>query len=119
VYANAGHPPPLIANPDGGTPKHLPPTGLVLGVELSATWSQAQANLAPGDLLLLYTDGVTEAQDASGAFFEPERLVGALLACAPAGAEATVADLLGAVRGFAGAAPQSDDITLLVAARGA
>ena len=116
VYANAGHPPPLVVSARGPSrARSLRPTGLVLGVERDATWTQQTIQLAPGDVVLLYTDGVTEAQDCSDGFFETERLVAALRSSLGGGAEATVAGVLAAVRAFAGGAPQSDDITLLAA----
>lgn len=117
VYANAGHPPPLVVSAhDPARMPGLAPTGLVLGVERDAIWKQQSIQLIPGDVVLLYTDGVTEAQDSSDGFFETERLVAALRASLGGGAEAAVAGVLAAVRAFAGTAPQSDDITLLAAA---
>jgi hypothetical protein len=117
VYANAGHPPPLVMSAHDPARMHgLAPTGLVLGVERDVMWKQQKIQLIPGDVVLLYTDGVTEAQDASNSFFETERLVAALRASLGGGAQAAVAGVLASVRAFAGTAPQSDDITLLVVA---
>ncbi|HET9223319.1 MAG TPA: PP2C family protein-serine/threonine phosphatase, partial [Roseiflexaceae bacterium] len=117
VYANAGHPPPLVMSAHDPARMHgLAPTGLVLGVEHDVIWKQQAVQLIPGDVVLLYTDGVTEAQDSCDSFFETERLVAALRASLRGGAEAAVAGVLAAVRTFAGTAPQSDDITLLAAA---
>jgi sigma-B regulation protein RsbU (phosphoserine phosphatase) len=79
--------------------------------------------LAPGDLCVLYTDGVTEAQDAQGALFGQGRLLEAVLASTSASADPArmahhVQDtLLAAVHGFVGGAPRFDDITLVVLAR--
>jgi serine phosphatase RsbU (regulator of sigma subunit) len=117
VYANAGHPPPLIVNAqDPGNLHKLAPTGLVLGVELNVGWKQHQVQLSPGDVVLLYTDGVTEAENTSGSFFETERLVAALRGNLESSAEIAVTTVLAAVRAFANRAPQNDDITLLAAA---
>jgi predicted ATPase len=115
-YANAGHPPPLIAAAGEPQVRSLAPTGLVLGVELDVEWRQECAQLAPGDLLLLYTDGVTEADDGTGSFFDTERLIDALRACGAGAAGSVVDGVLTAVRSFVGAAPQADDITLLALA---
>jgi hypothetical protein len=116
VYANAGHLPPLVmSRSDPGGLRSLAPTGLVLGIEREVTWTRQTVQLIPGDVVLLYTDGVTEAQDCSDGFFETKRLIAALCASLAGGAEAAVAGVLAAVRAFAGAAPQSDDITLLAA----
>src|SRR5262249_5942264 len=79
TYANAGHRPPLLlAESATGAVQLLNPTGLVLGVEPEVTWREETVELGVGDRLLLYTDGVTEAQDAGGAFFETEQLVATL-----------------------------------------
>jgi sigma-B regulation protein RsbU (phosphoserine phosphatase) len=106
----------VISAHDPAHVRSFAPTGLVLGVERDVIWKQQTVQLVPGDVVLLYTDGVTEAQDCSDGFFETERLVAALRASLGGGAEAAVAGVLAAVRAFAGTAPQSDDITLLAAA---
>jgi phosphoserine phosphatase RsbU/P len=69
--------------------------------------------LGAGDRLLLYTDGVTEAQDAGGAFFETAQLLATLAAGAGDDVEAAIARVRAAVTAFAGDMPQFDDITLL------
>jgi sigma-B regulation protein RsbU (phosphoserine phosphatase) len=70
-------------------------------------------SLAPGDGLLLYTDGATEALDAHETEFGLARLVQSLQANAPKGAAATVANIAAELREFAGHAAQHDDITLI------
>ncbi len=113
TYANAGHPPPLLADSTGRAVQLLNPTGLVLGVEPGVTWREETVVLGVGDRLLLYTDGVTEAQDAGGAFFETAQLLATLAAGPGDDVEAAVARVRAAVLAFAGALPQFDDITLL------
>ena len=80
-------------------------------------YASESVELAPGDTLILSTDGVSEAANPEGAFFGEERLH----ACFAKGAGATAADsverLLGSVRAFAAGAPQSDDITILALKR--
>jgi serine phosphatase RsbU (regulator of sigma subunit) len=118
TYANAGHPPPLLlADSARDAVQLLNPTGLVLGVEPGVTWREETVALGVGDRLLLYTDGVTEAQDAGGAFFETERLLATLAAGAGDDVEAAIARVRAAVLAFAGALPQFDDITLLAVQR--
>ncbi|MDX1663958.1 MAG: PP2C family protein-serine/threonine phosphatase [Candidatus Promineifilaceae bacterium] len=111
-YANAGHPPALRLRDGSLTP--LSRTGIPLGILEEEQWAQETALLEPGDLWLLYTDGVTEAQNRRGEFFEMERLVDALYRNAQATAEEIAAALLDEIETFAGGAPQADDITLLV-----
>ena len=77
------------------------------------TWREETVVLSVGDRLLLYTDGVTEAQDALGAFFETEQLLATLAAGAGEEVEGVVARVREAVLAFVGALPQFDDITLL------
>lgn len=113
IYANAGHPPPFLIDSTAAQPQALMPTGLVLGVEPGVTWHQQTIRFEPGATLLLYTDGVTEAQDAAGGFFDTERLLAVLEQNRANDAETVVAQVAEAVRRFAGSAPQSDDITLL------
>lgn len=114
TYANAGHPPALLLATNGPA-RSLLPTGLVLGVEPNIAWREETVALAPGNRLLLYTDGVTEAQDVHGAFFDTERLLAVLNPSDDAAS--LLAQVRAAVESFAGGAPQFDDITLLAVGR--
>jgi sigma-B regulation protein RsbU (phosphoserine phosphatase) len=110
---NGGHPPPLISR--GGAP-FAPlalPRGLVVGIVEGVPYPAATVRLEPGDRLVVYTDGVTEAEDPAGRMFGEERLCATLDGCASRDAAGLVEAVRAAVRDFAGAAPQSDDITLL------
>jgi sigma-B regulation protein RsbU (phosphoserine phosphatase) len=69
VFANAGHNPPLLVRQNGRVESLGPPTGPLLGVFPEAEYEDAHALLMPNDLLLLYTDGVTEAQNQNHQFF--------------------------------------------------
>jgi sigma-B regulation protein RsbU (phosphoserine phosphatase) len=83
TYSNAGHNPPyLVSARDGAAIQELENTGPPLGLRMfeDITWEQAVAQIAPGDTLVLYTDGVTEAQDAQEELFEEERLMGVVRA---------------------------------------
>jgi phosphoserine phosphatase RsbU/P len=114
--ANAGHDTSLLVG--SGSPRPVfPSTGTVLGMFPDQPYSSENVELSPGDTLVLYTDGVSEAANPDGALFGDERLH----ACFAKGAGATAADsverLMSSVRGFAAGAPQSDDITILALRR--
>ncbi|MGO9895317.1 MAG: SpoIIE family protein phosphatase [Bryobacteraceae bacterium] len=112
-YVNAAHCPPLVLRSSGVTAV-LEATGMPVGLIEDAEYEVADTRLTPGDKLLIYTDGVTEAQDAAGAFFGVKRLH-ALAAVHGASSAETVHDAIQmAVRDFTQGAAQSDDITLLV-----
>ena len=112
AWANAGHNPPLLRRATGAVAA-LPRGGRVLGVSPEAVTRAGVLDLAPGEALVLYTDGVTEAEDAARALFGQARLETAV-ANAPADAAGLLARVLAEVSAFTGAAPQSDDLTLLV-----
>jgi serine phosphatase RsbU (regulator of sigma subunit) len=119
AYSNAGHNPAyLLSRQAGGAVQDLPRTGMPLGVFDYATWEQGVVSLAPGDVLVLYTDGITEAQDRHGAFFGEERLLTMVQANQGRAAKDIADALLKEVHAFVGDAPRYDDITLLVVARG-
>ena len=118
AYCNAGHPPPYLYSAHRGNPvRALNRTGMALGVTDSETWEQATAQIDPGDTLVLYSDGVTDAENVEGACFGHERLktrAGAY----PGSLAGDVLDaLLAAVQAFAGEAVQPDDVTLMVVTR--
>src|SRR5262249_34842095 len=110
VYLNGGLHPPCLST--GGKPfRALPvPKGSLLGVNPHAKFPVLEMSLRPGDTLVLYTDGVTEAENAEKALFSQERAVDALNQMAPDAKLATVLEALSTeVARFVGAAPQSDD----------
>ena len=117
TMARAGHDPPLLYRAAGREATFLDPPGMAVGIDSGEVFDRVLADvtvtLAPGDGVLLYTDGVTEALDRHDAEFGPARLIQALQANAPRGAEATVQNIAAEVREFAGDAPQHDDITLI------
>lgn len=116
AYINGGHNPPLIVGPER-VKERLTRTGPAIGIQPNAKFDMGTAQLDPGDALFLYTDGVTEARNASGDFFEEDGLV----ACLTSGSS-TARDLVtrvsDAVITFRGDADQSDDVTLLAISRG-
>lgn len=114
AFCNAGHPPPLILRQDGGAVEAIRDvSGVALGVMEDLDYDTGTFHMAPGDTVVLYTDGVTEAQDAGEALYEERRLidhVGTLVGREPAEVIASVEQ---AVAAFVGEAPQFDDITML------
>ncbi|UCC62804.1 MAG: SpoIIE family protein phosphatase [Anaerolineae bacterium] len=118
TYCNAGHNPPyLLHRQDGGAVTMLRGTGMALGVIQDMTWRQDTVQLAPGDLLLLYTDGITEAQDQKGEFFGETRLLEVAQANLGRSAQGVQDALIAEVHEFVGRAPQFDDITLMAVVR--
>lgn len=115
-YVNAGHNQPLVAMPDGAYRYLKPKTRhVVLGVMAEADYSQEEMPLPTGSTLILYTDGVTEAFDASGGIYSDGRLEA--LVNSPGFSDTTLRGLVDGIEGdvenFAKGAEQSDDITLL------
>ena len=116
-YCNCGHLPGLIRRP-GGAVEALSIGGLPVGLFESMKITVSQVQLRPGDLFLLYTDGVTEAEDPEARQFGEDRLEG-LLAKKGHGASASqwIARIEAAVREFARGRSQFDDITCLALRR--
>ena len=116
AYSNAGHTPGLIRRVDGNV-DHLPTSGLPIGLFEPASWKAGTATLAPGDSVVLYTDGFTEAEDADGTELGVPRLA-ELLGRSAAGAAEEIADALEhGVDAFVGPAGYGDDRTIVVARR--
>jgi serine phosphatase RsbU (regulator of sigma subunit) len=115
-YVNAGHNPPVLLRADG-TPEWLNEGGTILGILPSSIFTSGVATLAPGDLLVLYTDGVTEGADARGEMWGEERLVATLGRLRERPCTAIVRDLVSEVRAFEGESGPADDITVLIARR--
>jgi sigma-B regulation protein RsbU (phosphoserine phosphatase) len=111
-YANAGHNPPLLLRA-GGAAEWLDAGGPLLGVVPDAGYEEATTALAPGDTLVLYTDGITEAQAATGELFGEERLLASVRAAAGGGPEAVQRRLLDDVAAHCGG-DWGDDATVLV-----
>lgn len=114
-YANGGHNPPLVRRADG-TVESLPATGVVLGVLPQMGFEQQATVLAPGDVLLLYTDGVTEAENGSGRPFGEDGVMAALdrSASKPGSTAQGIADALARELDAFSSGEPSDDRTLLV-----
>ena len=116
AYCNAGHNPPVIVRA-GGAVEYLDGGGPVLGILSIANYSEYRAKLEPGDVLAIYSDGVTEANNAKEEEFGDERFAAVLKENRAKGAPEIVAAVNQALTEFAAGAPQADDITLIVARR--
>ena len=109
-YCNAGHDRPVLV---GDSVEELPALANVpVGAFDDVTYQEQEAMVAPGTLLFLYTDGVTESMDADRRQYGRERLLGALSAC-PRKPDVLVRTIEAGVRAFAGEDEQSDDLTML------
>jgi serine phosphatase RsbU (regulator of sigma subunit) len=118
-YANGGHNPPYVRRLEGSVELLGGAVGLVLGVMPGIVYPDHMVQLLPGDRLVLYTDGVTEAFNSVDEAYGSERLISELKVHGDDTAEALVERICRSVTMFAGTAPQSDDITLTVLAWGA
>ena len=118
TYCNAGHPPPvLLRASDPGTVQELVRTGMALGAVEEQAWKQATVSLAAGDVLLLYTDGVTDAHNQEQVRFGKQRLLDVLRANVGKPALEVQDRFIAAVRDFVGDSPQFDDLALVVVRR--
>ncbi|MDZ7773521.1 MAG: GAF domain-containing SpoIIE family protein phosphatase [Balneolaceae bacterium] len=115
-YANGGHDAALLFR-GGDEPERLEATGLLLGVVEETDYEGGRVNMDPGDWLLLYTDGITEAMNVAQEEFGLDRLIDLGRSLADVPAEKAGRAILEAVRTHAGSNSQSDDITLMVIRR--
>lgn len=113
---NAGHIPPLVLRGNG--PESLPPVSLPLGAFPETRYVEQEVLLQPGDLLLVYSDGLTDARNRSGDFFGEERLQALLPALKGLGAEEAGRRLLQAVDAFVEGERPFDDLSLVLLAHG-
>ncbi len=114
-YAAGGHPAAAVFNRVSGQFASLPARGPLLGASVTSTYSSRQAQMRPGDIIVWYTDGLTEARDAAGKLYGVQRLSAALQANAQLSAEGVRDAILADVRSFSAGQPQRDDITVVVA----
>lgn len=118
-YCNAGHLPPyLIRTREEGRIEELGITGIPIGVEKGAVWRVETVQINPGDVLVLYTDGIPDAENDRGERFKQRSLLETAQSCLDIPAQQIQANIIEAVRDFVGEAPQGDDITLMVLVRG-
>jgi sigma-B regulation protein RsbU (phosphoserine phosphatase) len=113
AYSNAGHNPPYIKRRDGRVEPLRGRHGKALGIQGNQTYTCEKTQLEDGDLLLLYTDGITEAQNTGEELFSEERLEECLRDIPEQGAAFAGTAVIDTVMDFQGSAPQFDDITLV------
>jgi sigma-B regulation protein RsbU (phosphoserine phosphatase) len=117
LMARAGHDPPMLYRAATGKVESLNPKGMALGIDSGEVFDRVCADfeftLEPGDYVLLYTDGATEALDAAGEEFGTERLVRSLQSSATGSAAHVIQRLTEDLKAFVGNHPQHDDITLI------
>ena len=115
-YVNCGHNPPLLVRASGGV-EELTTGGPALGFQLPGRWEAARASLAPGDLLLFYTDGVVETPTADDDDFGTSRLAQVATRAASGPASSIVDGIVAATRDHIGLPAYEDDFTLVVVRR--
>ncbi len=113
-YCNAGHYPPLLIG-QGGRVERLAACGLPIGALPGSTYSEGSRSLAPGDLLVLYTDGIIEAPSPSGEEYGDERLARLLIAHRERPPLETMNEVLEDVARWTEGAPAHDDLTIVLA----
>jgi serine phosphatase RsbU (regulator of sigma subunit) len=112
-YVNAGHNYPMLRRADG-TIEELVEGGLLLGLFEDAEYKEGEASFGPGDSLLLYSDGISEAVDSRGLQFGEDRLTALWKGATAVATTDVIGGLLHEVERFRGSAAQSDDMTVVV-----
>jgi phosphoserine phosphatase RsbU/P len=116
-YVNAGHCPPILLRRGGknGAVERLDQAGgTVVGLLPECAYEQAEVSLSPGDLLVIYTDGFSEAMSPNLTEWGEERLIRAIAACDGLPTKDSITKIIQAADAFASGAPQSDDMTLVI-----
>ena len=114
AFSNAGHNWPILQRPGGGQ-RFLDRGGLILGIQEGVEFEEERVSLLPGDLVVLYTDGISEATNAAGVPFDEDRLYGAVSAMPRALPAREIAErLLATLRDFLDGTEPQDDLTLVV-----
>jgi len=113
-FANAGHPPPLLLGSFQTECRELDAEGLILGVNKNVVFEEKTITLTHGDLILLYTDGLTEAENAEGEFFGLQRVSEILIQHSQQSPQVIIEILLEQLKQFRRSASFNDDITLMV-----
>jgi len=116
-YVNGGHNPPLLIPGNGGPVEHLSPTGPMVGLLPGATFGEGHATMEPGDVLLIFTDGLVEAENAAGQDLGEEPLIQAVRAHPDASAEEIFERILVDTFQHMEGSGFKDDVTLVVVKR--
>lgn len=117
TYANGGLESPLWLRGESGQIEALSARGMLLGAFEEIPVEEQELEIAPGDSLVFFTDGLTEARNEEGHFFGEERLLETMAARSWDGADQLLQAIVEAVDGFAGPTPATDDLTLVVIRR--
>jgi phosphoserine phosphatase RsbU/P len=117
TYVNGGHNPPMLFVGDEAKPRELTRTGIMLGFDESWQYDERQLHLEPGDLLVLYTDGVTEAKNASNEEFGEARLKELARTHRAESADAILRVIQQSLREFIDEGAQNDDVTIVIVKR--
>ncbi len=115
-FTNAGHNPPMLRRRDGSI-EELSTGGIMLGILPDQPFIEGEITLEPGEALVMFTDGVTEAFNVAEEEYGEDRLRDVLRRCPDADATGLMETILDEVSTFSGDAPQSDDITLFILSR--
>jgi sigma-B regulation protein RsbU (phosphoserine phosphatase) len=116
-YVNGGHNPPLLIPGNGGPVVHLSPTGPMVGLLPGAAFGEGHATMAPGDVLLIFTDGLVEAENAAGADLGEEPLIEAVRRNPQATADELFEQILVDTFQHMEGSGFKDDVTLVVVKR--
>jgi len=114
TFVNAGHNPPLVLRKKTGEIEELTLTGIAVGAMEDAEYTQQEIPLAPGDVMVLYTDGITEAVNDREEMYDLPRLIETIRKNSNASAQEVADEIIRSVFAFSGTTPQFDDITLMV-----
>jgi sigma-B regulation protein RsbU (phosphoserine phosphatase) len=113
IFSNAGHNPPMVIRADG-TVEELTEGGVALGVLEDTQYEERPVALYPGDVVVMYTDGISEAEDEHGEQFDPARIEQVVRANPTHTARELMQDIVAAVLDWAGEKGPGDDLTLIV-----
>lgn len=113
-YANAGHPPALLLRAREPRCTRLQADGVLLGIRPQVHFAETRIKMDIGDIVVLYTDGVTETHNAEGEMFGTDRLADCVTSHRDEDPEAMVGQVVAALDRFAGAVPRDDDLTIVI-----
>lgn len=112
-YANAGHPPALLLRRNDDRARPIEAEGMLLGIERDVAFAEVKVTLGAGDIVVFYTDGITERASGAGELFGVGRLGMAIVALRNAEPQALVDGVLAMIERFAGDSPHDDDVTIV------
>jgi sigma-B regulation protein RsbU (phosphoserine phosphatase) len=117
TYVNAGHNPPFWFQEANHSFIELEPTGIFIGIDAGLPFEAVSIYCEPGDYIVLYTDGITEAMNSDQLQFGEDRLAKTLLSCSDLSTNKMLECIQQSLQDYVGPTPQSDDITMVIARR--